>query len=406
MLVPFFYTACAIAPGQYLDRSSWQENPTELEVAQGTVPLIPINAELFPTGLASSQLLASDTATNRYLPRSSSRASYPQLVSTTFASLQPSLSAQARPQSSAKDDIKRYEYRVGAQDILSFTVWEHPELTIPAGEFRSAEITGHRVDAQGTIFFPYVGELSVDGLTLPEIREKLTRLLSEYIPNPQVDLRVAAFRSQRVFVTGEVGTPKTLPVTDVPLTVVDAINACEGPTLEADLRRVMVSRDTSSSMPKKMLVDVQAIIDSGEAQRDIMLVDGDVVHVPDRQTNKIFVMGEVKKETVQLMHKGHMTLADALTQSGGLEKGSVNASRIYVIRGAEGSDGQPPTPVVFHLNAEKPDALLLSTRFELQPLDIVYVSTAEVSRFYRAMSQILPTWGTVFSPASSGLTVP
>lgn len=403
--IPFLYGGCAIAPGQYLDHSNWEENPTEMEVAQGTVPLVPINAELFPMGLTSPALIAS-SATSKHVPGTSDhkREDNPRFITASFSAVESNPSVVNYRQKSIEDKIQNYEYRVGPQDILSFTVWEHPELTIPAGEFRSAEITGHRVDAQGTIFFPYVGKIMVAGLTLPDIREKLTRLLGEYIPNPQLDLRVAAFRSQRVFVTGEVVKPTTLPITDVPLTLVDAINACEGPTSEADLQHVRVTRHHGSVVTKELNVDVQAIVDSGEAQRDMVLVDGDVVHVPDRQNNKVFVMGEVKKETVQLMHKGHMTLADALGYSGGLDKGSVNASRVYVIRGAE-RNGQAPTPVVFHLDAEKPDALLLSTRFELQPLDIVYVSTAEVSRFYRVMSQILPTWGTVVSPAT-GLEVP
>lgn len=353
LLLTLLVNACVLAPGHYVERGRFERNPSEREIAQGAIPLIPISATAI---------------------RAQARRDLTQALEATPG--QPRL----------------YEYRVGAYDILSFTVWEHPELTIPAGEFRSAEATGHPVDSDGNVFFPYVGKFKVADLTLTQIRERLTHALRQYITNPQLDVRVVSFRSQKTFVTGEVAKPSTLSIMDAPMTLVDAINLAGGATPEADLRRVRLSRQAEA----EQVIDVQAILDEGQAARNLLLQGGDIVHVPDRTSNRVYVLGEVQEPSVRLMHKGRLTLADALGMAKGFDPRSVDANNIYVIRGVERQAANHQSnmdiqPVVYHLDAEKPDALLLSTRFDLEPLDVVYVSTAGVARFYRVLSQLLPT---------------
>jgi polysaccharide biosynthesis/export protein len=280
-------------------------------------------------------------------------------------------------------------YRIGPRDILTITVWDHPELTIPAGEFRSPEAAGNVVGEDGTIFFPYVGVLRVAGRTVNEVRRMLSLALSQYIENVQLDVRLIAYRSQRVYVVGEVQQPGTQTVTDVPLTVAEAINQAGGLTPEADMNNVTLTRDD-----RIYQVDLVALYEEGDGMQNAVLRAGDVLNVPDRTLNKVFVLGEVRKPSSQFIHKGQLSLAEALSDAGGADLVTSNPARIFVVRGGQAR------PQVFSLNAASPDALLLADRFQLKPRDVVYVETAGVSRWNRVISQLLPT-STVLSRATA-----
>ena len=115
-------------------------------------------------------------------------------------------------------------YIIGEGDVLQIIVWDHPELTIPAGQFRDAETSGQQVGEDGYLYYPYVGMIKAAGMNIPALRDVLTERLGRYIMNPQLDVRVVGYRSQRVYVVGEVQTPGVLPLNDVPMTIADAIS--------------------------------------------------------------------------------------------------------------------------------------------------------------------------------------
>ncbi|MCI0401411.1 MAG: polysaccharide biosynthesis/export family protein [Gammaproteobacteria bacterium] len=288
--------------------------------------------------------------------------------------------AVAKPNLPGNMNDKEYQYHIGPRDVLAVTVWDHPELTIPAGQFRDPEVAGHLVAEDGTIFFPYAGTVHVAGKTTAEVRNILTQGIAQVIQDPQLDVKVVAFRSQKAYVSGEVSKPGPQPITDVPLTVAEAISLAGDLTPDADLANVTLTRDG-----KAQNINLLAMYDKGDVRQNILLTNRDILHVPDRNTQKVFVMGEVANPSSIVMHKRGITLTEAIGDAGGVDPVTSDPTQVYVIRGNENESE------IYYLDAKSPDALILGDQFRLKPRDVVYVETAEVTRWNRVIEQIVPT---------------
>lgn len=120
-------------------------------------------------------------------------------------------------------------YRVGPADILSVTVWNYAEFNTPAQQnpastnSASAGSPGYIIDHDGNIYFPLIGSLNVQGKTINEVRQLIAKKLNYYLRKPSVMVRVADFRSQKVYVMGEVLKPGFLPINDQALSITDAL---------------------------------------------------------------------------------------------------------------------------------------------------------------------------------------
>jgi len=269
-------------------------------------------------------------------------------------------------------------------------------LTTPAGQYRGAAEAGNLVREDGAIFYPYVGVLHVEGMNIEELRVLLKKRLAPFVKDPQLDVRVAAFRSQKVYVTGEVMKPGTVSVTNESLRIMDAVDQVGGikvsstaDSYEADLEHVTLSRDGQS-----YAIDMLRLFKDGDITQNIRLKDGDILHVPDNAFNRVFVMGEVARPTSLPIHHGHLSLIEAIGNVGGFNLTAANTNKVYVIRGVQ-DDSSKQAVKVFRLDASSPDALVLADQFKLESRDIVYVSTAEVVRWGRVLGQLSSTIQTI-----------
>jgi polysaccharide export outer membrane protein len=265
----------------------------------------------------------------------------------------------------AEAPLAQPDYVVGPQDVLTITLWEQPDLS---GKFT--------VEADGTFTFPLVGRLKGGGLTLRQVESELEDRLSQgYFTNPQLSVAIEEYRSQRIFVVGEVRTPGPYPLSRE-MTLIEAL-ARAGSTTESAASHVVIVRpaagravagalvpgqadysdaDKSAKQPEIHRIDLNNL-QSGALAGTVMLRDGDTVFVPKADT--IFVFGQVRNPGVYPL-AADTTVLQALSLAGGLtDRGSTR--RIKVVRLINGKKQEVDVKLT---DLVKPgDTIVISERF-------------------------------------------
>lgn len=278
-------------------------------------------------------------------------------------------------------------YTLAVGDVLQITIWDHPELAAALGSQPQTTgrpydpMQGFVIDGSGNVEVPYGGTVHVAGLRTEQAQRAVYASLTKVFVKPQVTVRVASFRAKLIYVDGEVHTPGTVPVNDIPMTLSEAVSRAGGFSPSADQSRMILVRNGTSYR-----LDLSRMLAYGQNPSNILLKNGDLLRVVARDDNGVYVMGEVNRPVTAVPKKsGELTLGDALSQAGSLNTGSADAAQLYVIRGSVDSQ-----PQVFHLDAHSPVSMVLANQFELKPKDVVYVDGNGLVRFSRVLSLLLP----------------
>lgn len=225
------------------------------------------------------------------------------------------------------------DYMVGPEDVLAITIVGEAEFT-----------NKYRVGRDGSFEFPYLGSLKVRGQTLRQLEELLTtRLQKENILlRPQVTIEVAEFRSQTIYVMGQVADQGMVALTGSK-TIVDVLAGRLLPSAGDEIiinRRKSATGDTAGPVLAATDSGIEVIrlskqdVLNGRAATMVTLQDGDTIVVSKGAS--IYVIGEVKSPGPYVL-EGTLTVRQALALAGG-QTPRAATNRIKVLRTVNGKE--------------------------------------------------------------------
>ena len=165
--------------------------------------------------------------------------------------------------------MDRELYTIGVTDVLRISVWKNPELTVDVP-----------VRSDGMISVSLIDDVQAEGLTPQELKEVITRELSEYIASPDVTVIVLQMNSRFVSVMGEVGQDMRVPLTR-DLRVLEAIASAGGFSTFADRSDVRIVRRNDDGSESEYRFDYSDYIRGRAPGTNIVLQHGDTIIVPD-----------------------------------------------------------------------------------------------------------------------------
>ncbi len=280
-------------------------------------------------------------------------------------------------------------YKIGVGDKLLIYVYGETERLSSVIAFGKAinPIYEKYVRDDGTIFYPNAGVLKVDGKTVEEVRKDLTSKLSVVLNNPQIDVSITEYNSQKIIVSGVFQSPGSYFIETVPKTLAQVVSSANpfedrnASMSQGDLTSLKLTRDGSIYD-----IDYEYLSRNSQLLNNIYLKDGDVIHLSDSSLMNVFVLGEAQEPKTIRLNRRNLPLSSVLGQAKGLDNAYSKNSSVYIFRPSD-ADNQPR---IFRIDMTSPSGYLLADKFEVNSRDIVYIGTKNVTIWSRIFEQLIP----------------
>lgn len=266
---------------------------------------------------------------------------------------------------------------VRAGDAVNITIWDNEEnsLLVPPGTKR-IELVGTVVSSSGTIFLPYVGEVSISGQTPDQARRTIESKVLTVAPSAQVVLTRGAGKQSAIDLVTGVARPGVYPMDGRQMTILSVL--AEGGGIQNGLRnpivRLIRNGKTHEITADRLLAD--------GAQNTSMRGGDKVLVVPDERYYT--ALGATGTERLIHFEKDTLTALEAISIAGGITDGRANPKGVLVLRdypaSAVRNDGSGPTKaqVVFTIDLTTADGLFAARTFRIFPKDTVMATESPV----------------------------
>jgi polysaccharide export outer membrane protein len=209
------------------------------------------------------------------------------------------------------------DYRIGPGDVLDIAVFDNNDLSRTP-----------TVQTSGAIALPLLGEVPVVGLTVAEVKQKLTTLLArDYLVNPQVEVKVKEFQSQFVSVVGEVNSPGRKPLRGR-TRLIDVLIEAGSFTPRAS-GEVLITRLEGSfeggGKTLRLRLGGAALTPQDQISLEVPLKNGDLITASAKYY--VTVEGEVSHPN-RYPIDGELTVSGAISLAGGLSRFGGNGVKV------------------------------------------------------------------------------
>lgn len=265
------------------------------------------------------------------------------------------------------------------ENIADITIKDRDHIFV---EDTAAELstTISTVGNDGNIVLASVGKIKAAGLSLNELRAKVSSLMTRLPDSENVfQIEITKFASQNAIIN-ILGQPVSrISITDSPITLSEALSQSKLSVEGNKITRINLKRED-----RNYLFTLDNLLKLNP--NNVHLQSNDVISIETLpyKENKVYILGGVNPQIFKINPAKRETLADVLFTSGGpLGASSANRSEVYLLRGN--------SPVfAYHLDARSPTRLIVADAMELRPNDILYVAEQPIISFNRALATIIP----------------
>lgn len=219
------------------------------------------------------------------------------------------------------------EYRIGPKDLVEIKVFEVPDLNLE-----------RRVNENGDVALPLLGDFRVGGLTAGEAAARLEAMLrAKYVNRASVSVIIKDFANKPVSVLGAVMRPGALNISGR-WDLLQAISAAGGVTANAG-RKLYVLRRAGNGLSDQLEIDTAELFQKSSPWWNVPIWPSDVVNIPTRVTVKIFCLGEVKQPgALEFDGDDRLSLLTVIARAGGLTDRAARGNIRVKRRGPDGKD--------------------------------------------------------------------
>lgn len=157
-------------------------------------------------------------------------------------------------------------YKIGAGDVLKIEVWKNPDLTATKVAL-----------PDGTIHFPLIGELKVEGMSATQLEKKIISLIDKYVSDPIVTVTIEQVNSLMIYVIGKVNRPGRFILND-DVDVLQALSLAGGLNPFAKEKEIKIFRKKGIDTAI-FNFDYKQVSQGENLEQNMILNKGDVIVV-------------------------------------------------------------------------------------------------------------------------------